>query len=425
MANKGKGFRPWWAVITLTVMVTAICVFFSLWPAKTLAPGVWKHDPSIRITVAAVGDLLMHLPLVNSVKNVETGRYDFSRIFAPINPYLKFPDYTVANLETKLAGSKYGYRGYPLFNTPVDLAEHLRNSGVDLVTTANNHTLDYGWDGIVATLDNLDAAELAHTGTYRNPAEKTVPFIAEIRGVRIAFLNYTATTNGLPLPKGKPFAVNILNLRAVAEETYAARKQGADLVVAMLHFGAEYQRRPDESQRRLAADLFAAGVDAIIGTHPHVVQPIEKVTVNRDGDLHTCIAAYSLGNFVSDQRYRYADSGIVLYLHIEKAAGKTSILGVEYLPFWVHRSSASGRWQFRVLPVHPEIAPETDLPLTTTDEQRIAQVWEELFAHLNNPAQGIIPYSENTMRFNKHPDLPEGPQSLETHSRVSTTENTL
>ncbi|MEW6448167.1 MAG: CapA family protein [Bacillota bacterium] len=404
MKKKSTALRLWWVVFTSTATAAAIYIALFCWPAETLAPGVWKHEPKIRITVAAVGDLVMHMPLVNSVKNAETGRYDFSRIFAPIIPYLRFPDYTVANLETKLAGSRYGYRGYPLFNTPVDLAEHLRNSGVDLVTTANNHTLDYGWDGIVTTLNNLDAAGLAHTGTYRSPAEKAVPFIANIGGIRVCFLNYTATTNGLPVPTGKPFAVNILDRRAVVEETYAARKQGADLVVAMLHFGAEYQRQPDASQRRLAADLFAAGVDAIIGTHPHVVQPIEKVTVNRDGDLHTCIAAYSLGNFVSNQRYRYSDSGIILYLHIEKAAGKTRIRGVEYLPLWVHRSAALGRRQFRVLPVHPEITPETDLPLTTTDNKRIAQVWEELFTHLNDPASGIVPYHENLLRSSKPPE---------------------
>ncbi|MEW6574485.1 MAG: CapA family protein [Bacillota bacterium] len=398
MERKESLLRLWLVILAVTLTVTAVCASVFLWPPKKLAPATWKHEPEVHVNIAAAGDLLMHMPLVNSVRELETGKYNFSQVFAPITSYLKLPDYTVANLETRLAGPAYGYRGYPLFNTPADLAQHLRSSGIDMVTTANNHSLDCGWRGIVTTLDNLDAAGLAHTGTYRSPAEKAAPFTVNIRGIRIAFLNYTATTNGLPLPKGKPFAVNILDPQAVIEEAYAARKQGADVVVAMLHFGAEYQRHPDESQRELAARLCANGVDVIIGSHPHVVQPIEIVTVNRDGDLRTCVVAYSLGNFVSNQRQRYADSGIILYLHIVKGTAGTSVRGVEYLPVWVQRSNVSGRWQFRVLPVTPAIPVSTDPALTTADKQRMAQVWEELFTHLNNPAQGVLPYNNDRLK---------------------------
>ncbi|MEW6193023.1 MAG: CapA family protein [Bacillota bacterium] len=392
--KEGKCPRRWVVINTFTLTVTAVCGFLFLWPPERLAPALWRHrEPATRVTIAAVGDLLMHMPVVNSARDLQTGGYDFSRIFAPVKPYLKSPDYTVANLETRLAGPSHGYRGFPYFNTPADLARDLRDTGVDLLSTANNHSLDFGWRGIVATLDNLDAAGVAHVGTYRSPGEKT-PFLADIRGIKVAFLNYTATTNGLPLPPGKEFAVNLLNPEAVAADARAARRQGADLVAAVLHFGVEYQRHPDEAQRELAARLCTNGVDVIISSHPHVVQPIEKITVTRDGDPHTCVVAYSLGNFISNQRWRYSDSGIILYLHLEKDRTRTRVRGVEFLPLWVQRAQAAGRWQFRVLPVHPMIDPATDIPLTAADKKRMSQVWEELCAHLKKPAQGILPYSE-------------------------------
>lgn len=391
----------------LAVLVSAI-VF---WPANKTTSGTEEEPPPVRITVAALGDLLMHMPVVNSVYDTTTGTYDFGQIFAPIVPYISSPDYTVANLETRLAGASKGYCGYPLFNTPADLAHHLRKAGIDLLATANNHSLDMGWDGIVHTLDNIDAAGIAHIGTYRSPAEKKRPFIANVNGVKLAFLNYTASTNGIPVPPGREFAVNILEPSAAVAEAEAARKMGADLVIAVLHFGVEYQRQPGEEQRHLVRELCARGVDVIIGSHPHVVQPIERFTVQRGNKAYPCVVAYSLGNFISNQRWRYSDSGIILYLEIEKNARGAFVRSVRYLPVWVQKKTGGARWQYRVLPAHPAVTASTGTDLAPAERRRLAQVWEELTAHLNNPAQGIAPYEEFVSRDSQGGRSPGKPET--------------
>ena len=379
------------AILAMALLLPSGCLQHQ--PAEpTFSP---PPNPAVHITVAAAGDLLMHNTIVNSAYNSKNGRYDFGPDFAAVAPYLQTPDYTIANLETRLAGPSLGYSGYPRFNTPAELAQAVREAGVDLVSTANNHSLDMGWTGIVNTLDNLDAAGVAHIGTYRSPAEKTSPLIVDIRGIKLAWLNYTATTNGLPLPPHKDFAVNLLNPETVAAEAREARRNGADLVLAVIHFGIEYQRFPDASQRQTAHKLAEAGVDVIINSHPHVVQPIEVLTVQReDGRTYNCIAAYSLGNFISDQRWRYSDSGIILYLDIVKDQTGTSVQGISYLPVWVQKSTAGGRLSYRVLPVSPDAPVTTDNSLTVAEKARMAQVWEELTTHLNDPAHGIRPLQE-------------------------------
>jgi poly-gamma-glutamate synthesis protein (capsule biosynthesis protein) len=150
----------------------------------------------LRITVAAVGDVLTHMPVVNSARNAKDGTYDFRPVFAPVAPYLKSADYAVANLETRLAGAEKGFSGYPRFNSPEQLGYSLRAVGFDLIAPANNHSLDMGYEGIVATLDNLDRAALDHVGTYRSSAEQAQPFVVNIEGINVGFVNYTATLTG-------------------------------------------------------------------------------------------------------------------------------------------------------------------------------------------------------------------------------------
>ncbi|MCZ7663195.1 MAG: CapA family protein [Thermoleophilia bacterium] len=345
------------------------------------------------ITLVFAGDLLMHKPLGDSVYDPGTGRYQFERIFAPIAPYVREADYAVANLETRLAGAAYGYHGYPTFNSPADLAPALRATGFDLMGTANNHSLDMGWPGVVNTLDALDRASLAHVGTNRTAAEQARVFSVGVRGVRVAFLNYTDYLNGLPLPAGRPHAVNLLSQQTVLGEAARARAEGADVVVAFLHFGNEYQRYATEQQRALATALLRGGVDLVVGAHPHVVQPIERVSVPGGGYRY---AAYSLGNFVSTQRLRYRDSGLLLYADVEKDAEGARVTGLRYLPVYVQQSWSGGRTQYRVLPAHPRLDSGSDLGLTATERARLRQVWEELSAHVGRPDQGVNPYQPHT-----------------------------
>ena len=250
-----------------------------------------------------------------------------------------------------------------------------------------------GWPGIVQTLNNIDAAGVSHVGTARTPAEAATPFIADIKGIRVAFLNYTFMTNGIVVPKEKEFAVNYLNPARVCADAAAARRQGAELVIAMLHFGTEYQRQANTYQRETAATLLAGGVDAIIAAHPHVVQPIEKITVQRNGQPYTGVVAFSLGNFISSQRDRYQDCGIILYLTIEKDVRQgVAVVGINYLPVWVQVGLRGGHKVSCVVPADPALAPGSDIVLSAADEARRRQVWSDTNAHVEDRAAGILPY---------------------------------
>jgi poly-gamma-glutamate capsule biosynthesis protein CapA/YwtB (metallophosphatase superfamily) len=384
--------------VTVTVPPTVV-VATTLSPSETTSTTEARLEPTTTttttepprtITVAAVGDVLTHLPIVNSVKDPLLESYDFRPVFAPVAPYLMKADYTVANLETRLAGPDPGYSGYPLFNSPASVGYALRMAGVDLVGTANNHSLDMGWDGIVGTLDRLDAVGMGHVGTYRSYEEKARPFIADIRGVKVAFLNYTSYLNDLMPPEdNKDYAVNVLDADAVAEEAMIARMWGADVVIALIHYGDEYERQPSEAQVELSQEILSRGVDVILGSHPHVVQPIFHVLQYARGKDK--FVAYSLGNFVSAQRWRYSDSGLIAYVHIEKKGLRTRVTGISYLPVYVQRSTEQSPVRYRVLPVLPGSEPATDAPLTAGDRERMAQVWEELRDLLYRPDERIAP----------------------------------
>ncbi len=373
--------------------VLAVCVPLVLWCASPADPGTTSASSTVasavKIRIAAVGDVLTHLQIIDSARDYRTGGYDFAPIFAPIAPYLSAADYTIANLETRLAGAGEGFSGYPLLNSPDELAAGLKSAGIDLLATANNHSLDQGWEGVLATLDTVEAAGLAHVGTYRSQEERDVPFVVGVSGIKLAFLNYTAETNGLPLPRGREFAVGVLDPLTVAGDVRAARARGAELVIAILHYGNEYARIPSGSQVKVSEQLLAAGVDAIIGSHPHVVEPIERVLDSSDPWAAGKFVAYSLGNFISGQRWRYSDSGIVLYLDIEKDRSGVRITGVEYLPIYVERGEADGRVQYRVVPVVLGPAPVSDLTVTADIRARMDQVWEELHALLDRPEDHI------------------------------------
>ena len=277
-------------------------------------------------------------------------------------------------------------------NSPTELAYALKSAGVDLMATANNHSLDMGWEGIVGTLDRLDTAGLAHVGTYRTSQERSTPVVVDISGIKVAFLNYTASLNGLTPPEEhEGYAVNTLDPDVIAEDASTARIWGADVVIAMLHFGDEYEREPSEDQVEMSQEILSRGVDVIIGAHPHVAQPIAHVVQYSSWRVVGKYIAYSLGNFISNQRWRYSDSGLVAYVHIEKQGLRAVVTGVSYLPVYVQRSATESPVRYRVLPVLPGGRGQTDIPLTLRETERMAQVWEDLRRLLYRPDENIRP----------------------------------
>jgi poly-gamma-glutamate capsule biosynthesis protein CapA/YwtB (metallophosphatase superfamily) len=347
-------------------------------------------EPTEDITVAAVGDVLPHMAIVNSVRDPITGGYQFYPVFAPVAPYLRAADYTVANLETTFGGPGIPYSASTSsFNSPDSLAGALRDAGINLVSTANNHALDQGWDGLVRTLDVLDASGLSHVGTYRSPEERATPFIVNIKGIEVAFLDYTDSLNGLDLTdEHAAYAVNTLDVDKVAADAALARMWGADVVIALLHYGDEYERIPNERQISVSKDILSHGVDVILGSHTHVVQRIDHV-FEYTWTVNDKYVAYSLGNFVSAQREQYRDSGLIAYVHISKTGQRTRVTGIEYLPVYVQLASEPSGDAYRVLPVSPGRDPVTDTTLTELDRQRMASVWDELRSVLYRPDEDI------------------------------------
>ncbi|MEH7120293.1 CapA family protein [Neobacillus vireti] len=275
-----------------------------------------NRELTAKITLGAVGDILIHPPVYQDAFNgVE---YNFDPMFEKVKPLLKKPDILTANQESTLGGVELGLSGYPLFNSPHQVANALVDAGVDIVSTANNHALDKGEKGIYSESAYLDQLGLPHVGSYSNEIDRQKLRIMNKNGIRIAFIAYTYGTNGIPLPKGKEFLVNIIDKNTMKSEI-ARAKSNADVVVMSLHWGNEYERIPTNEQRDVAQFLANEGVDIIFGSHPHVLQPMEWIKT-KDG--RKTFVIYSLGNFISGQQGDYKDIGGLATIDITKKITK-------------------------------------------------------------------------------------------------------
>lgn len=287
---------------------------------------------SIVIRVAFLGDLMGHMPVVNSTLNKETGVYEFDKCFSPLQPYLTETDFVIGNLETTFGDLPY--HGFPMFSSPDDYAPALIKAGFDFLVTANNHSVDRGKKGIERTIHVLDSFQLSHTGTFVDNAARNrlYPAITEVQGIRLCILNYTYGTNGLPVPK--PSVVNMMDTVQMQIDLEAARKLQPDIIITFLHWGVEYARKPSDEQRAVARFLARHGCHAVIGAHPHVVQTFESLTGK---DSISVPVFYSIGNCLSNQRDRYKDGGIIAEITISKVRGKAQISGSDYISYWVYK----------------------------------------------------------------------------------------
>lgn len=308
-------------------------------------------QPNIVSTLAVCGDAMSHMPQTRDAYDSQAGAYDYKPMIRFAKPWIEQADYAVVNLETTFAGGP-DYSGFPAFNTPDALGDALKDAGFDLVSTANNHCLDRGYDGMVRTLDVLDNLGLAHVGTYRSAEERAAQngvHVADVGGIKVAFLSYTYGTNGIPLSKSHPDTVNILHTdymsdaqvldtARIADDLAAAEALSPDLIAVIMHWGVEYQTTQNEHQEEIADFLFDHGADVILGSHPHVLQPMETRTLtDRDGTTHTGFVCWSLGNFISSQNDEYTDTTVVLNLELTKNpnTGATDVTKVGYVPLYM------------------------------------------------------------------------------------------
>ncbi len=307
-------------------------------------------DSIVTIRIAVTGDIMCHSQEYRT-STVASDSFDFSPSFQYIKPYLKDADFTIGNLETITAGKKNIYSGYPFFNSPDQFIRDIKNTGFTLVTTSNNHALDRGEAGVRSTIDNLIKSNLNYTGTFTSQKDRDSIRIFNIKGIRISILSYTYGTNGNPVPRGRKYIINLIDENLIAQDISNARKSGAELVVVYYHFGQEYKREPVQEQIDLVNKTKQLGADIILGGHPHVIEPMEYYKTY-NAKLDTGFVIYSLGNFISAQRWRYSDAGVILYLNISKDLRNDSlwISSVEKLPTWVYKGLIDKRTRYVVLP---------------------------------------------------------------------------
>lgn len=311
----------------------------------------------VNFNLVATGDILCHNTQYFDAYDSSTGTYDFNYVFDDVVKYIEPADIAISSLETSFAGSDIGYSNYPRFNSPDSLITAIKNIGVDVISTAGNHCLDYGFSGLSRTIDVLDSNGLSHLGTYKSQEEQSKILYKDIDGVKIAFLNYTYGTNGIPVPSGKDFCVNLIDKDLMSYQINLAKDENADVIIACMHWGTEYSTVQNSEQEELADFLFKSGVDIIIGNHPHVAEPMEKRSVTlEDGTVKDCFVIYALGNFTADQNYANTRSSVILNLDLTFEDDVLNINSATYTPIYIYENPNVRYHKFKLIDMEDAIS---------------------------------------------------------------------
>ncbi|WP_026672234.1 CapA family protein [Alkalihalobacterium bogoriense] len=315
-----------------------------------LDPKIPEPEPEKEIvttaTIAAVGDILIHSTLFKDAFDGET--YDFTPMFEPVKDMLQHADITFANQETMIGGPEIGFSGYPSFNSPFEVGDALYDAGVDIVSLANNHTLDRGEKAIINAINHWNSIGMTYTGAYESFEDKEEIRTIEANDITFSFLAYTYGTNGIPIPDGKEYLVNVIEIETMIEEIKEAKEQ-SDVVVLSLHFGDEYQPYPNDMQKTIATEAANAGASIIFGHHPHVLQPMEWIETE-DGEK--AYVVYSLGNFLAGQEGVEREIGGIARLEVVK-----TVLGEERTielkdPRFIPTYASKQNWRnYRIYPL--------------------------------------------------------------------------
>jgi poly-gamma-glutamate capsule biosynthesis protein CapA/YwtB (metallophosphatase superfamily) len=300
-----------------------------------------------RLSLIFLGDIMQHDSQIAAAYDPVKKTYDYTPCFQFIKPYVEMADLAIGNLELTLAGPPY--KGYPQFSAPDQLLFGLKDMGMDVLVTANNHCVDTGKKGLERTLKMLDSLKIPHTGTFADEVERLNehPLLIEKDSFRLSLLNYTFSTNGLPVTK--PNIVNRIDTALIRKDLLLAKAQKPDAIIVFVHWGVEYQSLPNAQQKQITEFCFTHGAQLVIGAHPHVLQPMEWRKEKNQ------LVTYSLGNFVSGQRKRYTDGGSLLYLELEKIkyapdSAVTTIDSAGYMLEWVYRTTVAPK-KYYVMPV--------------------------------------------------------------------------
>ncbi|MGE5382881.1 MAG: CapA family protein [Omnitrophica WOR_2 bacterium] len=305
-----------------------------------------------QLTILFAGDIMQHGPQINAALVDSTGSYNYFPCFEYVAPIIRSKDVAIANLECTLAGKPY--TGYPQFSAPDKLVDAIKDAGFDILATANNHSCDRGDKGIIRTVKVLDSLEIKHTGTFKDSTDylKNNPLIFTVNDITVALLNYTYGTNGLTF--NYPAMVNIVDEQKVIDDINKAKNLNPDFIIVFFHWGNEYERYPTDQQLHLAKVSKENGADAVIGSHPHVIQPFEYVK-QTDSTQRNQLVVYSLGNFVSNQRDRYRDGGAMVGFTLLKTWNRKTIIDPKYYLTWVYTPIENNKKQYYILPANISI----------------------------------------------------------------------
>ncbi len=319
-------------------------------------------------TITAVGDIMVYDSQIADALQ-DDGTYDFSHSLAGVANYLSAADLTIGNLEANFCGGTYS--GYPNFNAPEALASDLAEVGFDILQTANTYSIQNGLAGLTSTIKYVTEAGMDAVGTYYTESAKednAGVLIREVNGIKFAFIAYTKGVNNMYLPTGSEYCVDVLytdyysnysqvNSSAILESINAAKALEADVIVALVHWGSEYDLEPSSTQEQIAELMFVNGVDVIIGSHTHIVGGMQtrKVTTT-DGEEKEVFLAYSLGNFLSSMTADNTQDSVILNLEFTKDSdGVTTISNAEYVPVYICDNGESADERYVILDTYAEI----------------------------------------------------------------------
>ncbi len=327
-----------------------------------------KKDSIVTLAVSVVGDIMCHSTQYGYAW-VEQDSFDFKPVYREIKKYLDSSGLTMGNLETVFAGKGMGYSGYPRFNTPDQFLDGLSFAGFDLLFTSNNHVLDQGKEGLLRTLNLIDNKGMIYAGANRTKEESESVKIIEKNGINIAVLAYTYGTNGIRIKRSESYLVNKIDTSKIKNDIIKAKKINPDLVIVYFHFGKEYERKPSKYQKRIVDFTIRNGADIILGSHTHTLQPVEMFKTH-GGNLDSGFVAYSMGNFISNQRWRYSDGSAILNFTISKNINKNKVNleEISFLPFWVFKGKTGKGKEFIILP--SELAVKDSLPEYVTSKDK-------------------------------------------------------
>ncbi len=329
---------------------------FSSFLQEKINPDIRRQLIDEKLVLVFAGDIMGHVPQHQAAYNAITQKYDYTSCFQYVKPYIEEADYAFANLEVTLAGPPYS--GYPAFSSPDALLDAIKFAGFDGVFTANNHVADRGKAGLERTVNTIHNRKLLFAGSYISPEQRdsVYPLIINRKGVKVAVLNATYGTNMNPVYR--PNVVNMLDSAQILQDINDSKQQNVDLIIAIVHWGNEYELKSNQQQRDFADFLKKNGVNLIIGSHPHVVQNAEYID-------STIPVIYSLGNFISNQRKVNTNGGILLKVEISSRLKQPT--GISYLPVYVYRGKKNGKYDYQIIPTIDFIKYPARFNLPATD----------------------------------------------------------